>query len=105
MDSSSRASRKRQSRTATQVIAAIPPLPEFAPLLHAQSLHQAVVTIPPYIDSGDAYTLFTLFITEKHFIDIATNTNSYARSHEAGKLGKRSWRDTLASEIKVFIRI
>src|SRR5437764_12862440 len=97
--------KKRSPRTAAEVITAIPTPPKFLPLPHASNPRSANVMLPPDINSGDPYTLFTLFLTEKHFETIATNTNTYAALSGAGQPGKRAWRETTAAEIKVFIGI
>src|SRR5580700_7284339 len=83
------------------LIAAIPPPPEYDPLPHREN---PTIELPPHLHSNtDPYGLFTLFLTEAHFETIATNTNRYAEGKGAGTTGKRAWRPTSAAEIKVLV--
>ena len=54
---------------------------------------------------ADPFSLFKLFITDKHFEIIAQNMNAYAESKQAGIEGHRIWRSTCTKEIHVFIAI
>src|ERR1700722_13698923 len=89
-------------RTPTELIDAIPPPPDYEPLPYRQ-IHRAPAVQLPLHANRDAYSLFTLFLTEAHFETIAANTNQYAEVKEAGTKGKRTWWPTCAAEIKVFI--
>src|SRR5580700_12183095 len=81
------------------LIAVIPPPPEYDPLPYRENPRQATIELPLHSNT-DPYSLFILFLTEAHFEMIATNTNRYAESKGAGGIGKRIWKPTYAAEIK-----
>jgi hypothetical protein len=95
---------KQTIQTPTELIQSIPPPPRYHPLPYCQINRSPIVRITTGIKT-DPYSLFKLFITDKHFETIASNTNKYAKSKEAGSCGKRSWWPTTANEIQVFIAI
>jgi hypothetical protein len=64
------------------LIAAIPPPPDYEPLPLRNDPRQPIVELPLHANN-DPYSLFTLFLTEAHFETIATNTNRYAESKGA----------------------
>lgn len=77
--------------TPAELIAAIPPLPDYEPLPYHQIHHVHTVQLSQRDALWDAYSLFTLFLTEAHFEMIVVNTNRYVEIKEAGIKGKRSW--------------
>ena len=85
-----------------ELINSIPPPPCYDPLPYRQISRPPQVQLLIEVET-DPYSLFKLFITDKHFDIIALNTNAYAESKQAGIEGKRTWRPTYASEIQVFI--
>jgi hypothetical protein len=98
-------SRKRPQRTAKEILASIPPLPDFNPLPRAQEPREPTIQLPRVLNVRDPYVPFTQFLTEQHFEIISTNTNLYAAQHGAGEPGKRFGKDTTASDIRVFVGI
>ena len=77
------------TQTPTELINSIPPPPDYVPLSYRQISRSPVVHIP-LNSKTNPYSLFKLFVTDKHFETIAVNTNEYAKSKEAGSEGKRS---------------
>jgi hypothetical protein len=90
--------KKKTLQTPTKLIQSIPPPPSYHPLPYCQINRSPIIRIPTGLKT-DSYSLFKLFITDKHFETIASNTNEYAKSKEAGNSGKRAWRPTSATEI------
>jgi hypothetical protein len=76
-------------RTPAELIDAIPPLLDYEPLPYRQ-IHCTPAVQVPLHTNRDAYSLFTLFLTEAYFETIAVNTNRYAEVKEAGTKGKRT---------------
>jgi hypothetical protein len=91
-------------QTPDELINSIPPPPSYQPLPYRQISRPPTIRIPPDV-ATDPYSLFKLFLTDRHFEIIAINTNAYAKAKEAGTNGKRTWWPTSAPEIKVFIGI
>jgi hypothetical protein len=59
-----------------ELIVAIPPPPEYKPLLYRDEYRPPTIELP--IDTNtDPYSLFTLFLIEAYFETITTNTNRY----------------------------
>jgi hypothetical protein len=96
--------KKRTLLSPTKLIESIPPPPSYHPLPYREINRPPEVRLPIGVET-DPYSLFKLFITDKHFETIASNTNAYAKSKEAGTSGKRPWWPTSASKIQVFIAI
>lgn len=88
--------------TPAEVIDAIPPPPDYAPLPYREIHRPPTIQLPAYANT-DPYSLFTLFLTEAHFETIAANTNRYGLLKNADSDGKRAWWPTSAAVIKVFV--
>ncbi|KAF8930119.1 hypothetical protein BGZ58_008454 [Dissophora ornata] len=58
--------------------------------------HKAYHTLPRTILGSDLspIQIFSFFFTEDVFVELATNTNAYAKVQGAGKEGSREWVDT-----------
>ena len=98
------AKKAKTTHTPDELISAIPPPPEYLPLPYRETARSPVIRLPPGTNT-DPYSLFKLFLTDKHFETIARNTNDYAKAKDAGSAGKRAWIPTSAAEIKVFVAI
>lgn len=106
-NSINRASKKRK-RTLEEIITKIPSLEklDFEPLIVDKRAPQ--LNLPSGLDMKSSYTLFSLFFPEDIFEKIANSTNAYAHlkrepDDEFKRFQGRSWKDTNAAEIKVFL--
>jgi len=102
------AAKKPKLDLVNELISRIPQPPSYDPLPYRQLSRAGTAKLPADLlptSYGDPYSLFTLFLIEKHFDTIARNTNLYAEARDAGKPGKRLWWPTNALEVKVFIGI
>lgn len=100
--------KKPKLSVADGLIRLIPPPPHYDPLPYRHLLRAGTTQLPvdlPTKSYGDPYSLFTLFLTEKHFNTITKNINYYAKTRNAGGPNKRPWWPNSASEVKVFIEI
>ena len=80
----------KTSQLPTDLINAIPSPPKYDPLLYREISRSAAVGSPLHA-SIDPYSLFKLFLPDKHFETIAANTNDYAKAKGASCKGKRVW--------------
>jgi hypothetical protein len=90
------------------LLSGLPPLEKvlFEPLSMATPFSPTVY-IPSTANILSPYSIFSLFIPENIYSTISTNTNIYALQKGAGltSLHGRTWCDTTANEIKIFIAI
>lgn len=98
------AKKRKITQTPTELIKAIPPPLDYYPLPYLQINRQPEVRLPEGTET-DLYSLFKLFLTNKHFETIAINTNEYVKANGANSDRKRPWWPTNAVEIEVFITI
>jgi hypothetical protein len=98
---------KKPKLDADELIRKIPPPPSYDPLPYRHLSRAGTAQLPASLPKPhtDPYSLFTLFLTEKHFETMARNTNLYVKARNAGKPGTRPWWPTSAPEVKVFIGI
>jgi hypothetical protein len=84
------AKKRKIAQTPTELIESIPPPPDYHPLPYLQINRRPEVRLPIGTET-DPYSLFKLFLTNKHFETITANTNKYAEANGANSDGKRTW--------------